>query len=358
MWRMTAPALVACTGCGHMIAQGQPVLSEAPEELPASVARGQFRHFHISCQDCKTGGVCYQTYAAKQPTHTAEEEAACACCGEAIWLRQQFTYDYSLVLRSEDGAPGEPSPGLGLLLKRITAKLSPFEDLSAATQRIFRRAGLGGSRGLRTTTEAAEFYRSSVPWSVRAQGKATVREFINGKHASHVESFANNPHLGRNPENVLWEAAEKNQRRGARNMPKSDQLGARAKNIGAGTGKLAAKSAWFAALWEAPVSAAENAIRVARRGLSRRKAAEHTATDAARAAVSGAAIAVAVTVLRVGFLANPVVAWAGTGIFAVSTAQRLIRAWQESPLTPLVLYFHPDCFPRYAAELSAPPGTD
>ena len=49
------------------------------------------------------------------------------------------------------------------------------------------------------------------------------------------------------------------------------------------------------------------------------------------------------------------------GIFAYSTIQRFGRAWQESialpesPLTPLVLYFHPDCYSRYAGEVSAPP---
>ena len=192
MWRMTAPQAVTCSGWEHIIAKGQPVLSDAPEELPSSINRGQLRHFHLTCQECMSGGCCYQTYAAKQPTEMAEEEAACAYCGEAIRLRQQFAYDYSLALQGEDGAPGQPSPGLGLLLGRIAPKFSPFEALGAATA------------------------------------------------------------------------------------------------------------------------------------------------------------------LRVGFLANPVVAWAGTGIFAVSTARRLINAWQESPLTRLILYFHPDCYQRYAAELSGP----
>ncbi len=71
--------------------------------------------------------------------------------------------------------------------------------------------------------------------------------------------------------------------------------------------------------------------------------------------------AMAVTGMKVGFLLHPVTRTIGTGIFAVSTVQRLRRAWQESsavpesPLTPLVLYFHPDCYSRYAADVSAPP---
>ena len=365
MWRMTAPKPVACAGCEHLIAQGQPLLSDAPEELPSSINRAQqFRHFHLQCQDCKDGGVCYVTYARQQPTHTAEGEAACFYCGEAIWLRQQFAYDDSRVLKGEGDAETEISPVLFILLNKLIQKITPFEGLPKDLQQKFMQAGLGGIRGRRTTLEAAEFYRNSVPWSVRAQGEAAVREFTNGKHASHVESFANSPHLAQDAKNVIWEAGGKNLRRGTKDMSRLDRVSANVRNMAA-TGKAAARSAGRAALWEAPASAAVNIIRVFRGNLSRKQAAKNTAWDTGRAAASGGAITIAVTSLKFGFVAtapaNPAVGAVGavgTVIFAASTARHLIQALQESPLTPLVLYFHPDCFPRYAAEVSAPPDTN
>ncbi len=340
-----------------MIAKGQPILSEAPEELPANIARGQFRHFHALCQDCVTGGVCYQTYAAKRPTHTAKEEAACAYCGEVIWLRQQFAYDYSLFLRGESHTESPVNNSLFLLLGRAIEKLTPFDGLPPDLQQKFMQAGLGGVRGYRTYAQAAEFYRTSVPWGVRAQGPQAILDFLNGKHASHVQSFANNPHLAKNPKNIIWEPAGKNLRRGANDMSKFDKAANTVRNAAA-TGKAAG----LAVLLELPVTAAENSIRVTRGSLSKRQAVRNAASDTGRAAVSGGAMTLVLASLKIGFvasaLANPAVSTtvgvAGTGIFAVSAARRLKRAWQESPLAPLVLYFHPDCYRHYAAELCQP----
>ena len=360
---IAAPAPLACTCCEHAFAPNSPVLSDAPEALPPGVDRTQLRHFHLVCEECESGSVpCYQTYASRQPTHVAEEEVNCIYCGEAIWLRQRFAVDYVLLLGGEDDALGEPSPALLLLLSRIASKRTPFDGLSSATRWRFVRGGLGGNRGLRNSAEAADFYRRSVPWAIQAQGEQAVLDFIDGKVASHLRSVANSPHLARDPRNIVWEAAKKNQTRGAKDMSRLDKLNVQAKNMAA-TGKFAARSALRAAMWEAPISAVENSIRVFRGGLSKKRAAENTVKDTGRAAASTGVImfAMAVTGLKVGFLLHPVTRTIGTGIFAVSTAQRLRRAWQESsalpesPLTPLVLYFHPDCYSRYAAEVSAPP---
>ena len=243
----------------------------------------------------------------------------------------------------------KPSPALLLLLSRIASRRTPFDGLSSATRWRFVRGGLGGKRGLRSPAEAADFYRRSVPWAIQAQGEQAVLDFIDGKQASHLRSVANSPHLARDPRNLAWEAAEKNQDRGAKDMSRLDKLGVQAKSVAA-TGKLAARSALRAAAWEAPISAVENSIRVFRGGLSKKQAAENTLIDTAGTFVAGGAIAIAVSALRIGFLAHPLVRPIGMGIFAYSTIQRFRRAWQESsplpesPLTPLVLYFHPDCY--------------
>ena len=369
MWQMTAPtpqaraghpiaapAPLACTGCEHAIAEGSPVLSDAPEALPPRVGRAQVRHFHLACEECESGKVsCYQTYASHQPTYVAEEEVNCAYCGEAIWLRQHFASDYVLLLRDDNDTPGEPSQALVLVLNRLAERFTPFEGLSTATQWRFRTAGLGSKRGLRNLADAREFYQRRVPYAVRMQGEQAVKDFIDGKQASHIRPVATNPDLAKDSGNTLWEASARNQSRGAKDMSKLDRLRVQARNMGT-TGRLAAKSAVRAAMWEAPISAAENSIRVFRGSLSKKQAAKNTAKDTGRTAASTGVIviAMAVTGLKIGFLLHPVTRNIGVGIFAISTAQRLIRSWQESPFTPLVLYFHPDCYSRYTADMSAP----
>ena len=349
MWQITAPEPLACAGCEHPIAGGQLILSDAPVELPPRTPRNWFRHFHLGCEECESESCCYQTYASMQPTHVAEEEANCAYCGEAIWKGQHLTYDYSLIVRGNDGTPGEPSSALAVLLGRVTTKLTPFERLSRATQQRFIQAG---GRSRLSFAQARALY-NRMPWATRAQGERGILRALRGRHFSHIRSVRNRPDLAASPENIILENAAKNLRRGARDMSRLDRLSARASSTLSATGRVAAKSALLAALLEAPISAAENTIRVVKGRLSRRQAAENTATDATLTAVSAAVVGV--TLLRIGVFANPVMQAIGVGIFAVSAVQRLVRAWQESPLTPLVLYFHPDCYSRYAAEVSAPP---
>ncbi len=261
-----------------------------------------------------------------------------------------YTTSWDSTDGGEDNTESEVSPALTLILGRVTEKLTSFEELSKATQRKFQRAG--GQR--LTFAQAKELYRRVIPWADKAQGEQAVLDRMRGQDFSHIESASNNPSIAADPQNIVLESPGRNPEPGARDYDKPDQVSAQAKNVGAATGKVAAKSAWYAALWEAPVSAVENSIGVLRGRLSKKRAATNTVKDTGRAAASGGAIAVAIVVLRIGFLAHPVVAWAGTGIFAATTAQRLINAWRESPLTPLVLYFHPDCYQHYAAELSEP----
>lgn len=352
MWHIANHAPVFCTGCNHLIPRGQPCLSDAPEELPPNANRRQFRHFHFACQECASGGVCYRTFASVQPTHIAEADGACGYCGEAVWRNARFASDYSLLWRGADGAASEPSPASILIFSRLAERLTPFEQLSRPTQLKFTKAGLGRKWGTWTPAEAAELYKRSVPWAVRAQGEDAVLEFLKGKQASHIKSKAAHPDLAKAIKNIVWWNERKNWSQGAKDMSKRDLSLVRLKEA-MSAGGLAARAALRTAFWEAPVSAAENSIRVVRGGLPKGQAVKNVAEDTSRAAVSGSAVAIGVMALRIGFLANPAVGFVGTGLFAVSTAQRLVRAWRESPLTPLYLHFHPDCYQRYAAEVSA-----
>ena len=346
---IAAPAPLACTGCEHAFAPGSLVLSDAPEALPPRVSRAQLRHFHLACEECESGNVsCYQTYASRQPTHVAEEEVNCACCEEAVWLRQRFASDYVLLPRGEDDAPGIASHATVPLLGRTA---TPFEKLSRKTRQRFMRAG---AQRLNATKAKALYNR--MPWATRVQGEPAILHAMDGKNFSHIKSVSNHPDLATSPKNIIPENATKNLSRGAKNMSKPDLLSAQAKNWLSANRGLAAKSALLGALLEAPISAAENSIRVRRGVISKEEAARNIGRDTAGVALSGGATVVVLPILAPAIAPiAPAIAVVGTGLLAARAAQRLRCALPESPLTPLVLYFHPDCYSRYAGEVSAPP---
>ena len=349
MWQMTAPEPLACAGCQHAIAEGSSVLSDAPEALPPRVGRAQLRHFHLACEECESGNVsCYQTYASHQPTHVAEEEVNCVHCREAIWLQQRFAVDYILLPRGQDDAPVEASPATVPLLGRTA---TPFERLSSNARLKFVRAG-----GQHLNDVEAKALYNRMPWAARAQGEPAIFRSLKEKHFSHIKSVKNHPDLATSPQNIIIENAKKNLKRGVKDMSKRDLYGAQAKNWLSANRTLAVRSALLAALLEAPISVAENSIRVRRGVISKERAAKNIGKATGRAALSGGVAVVVMPILAPAMApVAPVIAVVGTGLLAVSAVQRLRSAWGESPLTPLVLYFHPDCYSRYAAEVSAPP---
>ena len=70
--------LTNCDGCGHPIPEGQPILSDIPEQIPEDFPREAFRHFHIHCHRCGANSIpCYQLYASRQVSFAAQANTDC-----------------------------------------------------------------------------------------------------------------------------------------------------------------------------------------------------------------------------------------------------------------------------------------
>ncbi|MYF40239.1 MAG: hypothetical protein F4221_05210, partial [Rhodothermaceae bacterium] len=76
---------------------------------------------------------------------------------------------------------------------QILAASPDFGELPLALKVKFAAAGLRDSWRLMPVAES--FYESSVPQVIRNFGKDAVVEFLDGKHASHIESVYNHPEL-------------------------------------------------------------------------------------------------------------------------------------------------------------------
>ena len=365
MWYVTANQPLACDGCGFQIPTGNPCISDLPQQLPKNVKRGDYRHFHLPSPQCGPADAeppwsCYQTFATQLVSERTKHDLVCLGCGHAILEGEEYLREF-LYIR-DDGKSADrlyngsgPAALLAALTRGRPAGGAPFSKLSRQTAAKFRRAGLGSGRGIRTETEAGRFYEASVPGPVRNLGEEAVRQFTQGKEASHIRSVANTPGQARDPKNIVWESARANGKRGSRDMTRMEAAGARAVNAadavkitGKAVGKNAGKGAAFAALVELPVSLAENGISVFRGKKSRREAAKDTGKDVAAAGAAGGVMAAGTTAavaLGAGpalAAASPVLVPVGVSIFALSAGSRLWRAWKDG-LKRLELDFHADC---------------
>ena len=379
MWHVTAGQDTNCFVCDHLIPPGSQCISDLPQQLPKKVKRRDYRHFHLEYPE--SGGPsdrqpesCYQVFAAQLRPERAEQEAVCLFCGHLILkgeeLLQDFFYARGDRRRSHDIENNQgPAALLVALAKGQQVKSAPFlSQLSRPMQNKFQLAGLGRGRGgVRGPVAAQEFYRSSVPGAVRNLGEGPVRQFTRGKQASHIRSVANAPGQARNSSNIIWESAKANTARGSRNMTKLEVVGARTANaahaagiVGAEAAKRAGRGALWTAVLELPVSLVENGINVSRGKKTREEALKDTGKDVATAGVAGG-VAVAGTTVAISLgagpallAAGPVLVPVGVSLFAISTGNRMWRAWQDN-LERVELGFHstcPDCEPSencYAA---------
>ena len=112
---------------------------------------------------------------------------------------------------------------IALALKSVVSDVE-YADLSARLQGKFERAGLGGDRGYRISSEAQSFYESTVPDAVKMQGEDAIWEFLNGKDASHIKSFENSPELVKTDSNFVWEGSSSNRARGSADMTAFEQM--------------------------------------------------------------------------------------------------------------------------------------
>ena len=338
-----------CQWCGHTILEDQSALAHIlGEEV-----------FHIICYECEPTRLwCALRFASDIP-FAAQETVECAWCDGPIAAGEDVLRASMPVGEAEQSAErqGKAGGGLTAAMNTPAPKTATFSDLSPKMKLKFRWAGLGNGRGTRIPYEAEQFLHGTVPGPVRNLGSKAVDEFVKGKDASHIESFANAPSKAKSVRNILWESSRRNGRRGKSNMSRADRLFARAKNRTDAAGIVAkrmaagaAKGAALAALMEVPVTVAVNTIRTTKGRISKREAAKRVASDTATAAATGGVVG-AVTVGAVALGAGPAVATLapvlapiGMAVCGISAARRIggaLRDDQRSAFRPL--YFHSSC---------------
>ena len=362
MWQMIAGSDLRCTECRHAIQQGRLCLSELPEEAPSGVARRDFRNFCIGCPQCWSQGkhACYVRHLDRRcPTGNAPRSLPCARCGRRIGAGEKASVDTYLEWpgQSEDADAQPFSPRQTAELATATTQAGmfvrglpegTFESLSSSLQRKFMDAGLRPEQGIRTVSEAQALYQETVPAFVRNFSEDAVREFLQGKDASHIRSVANAPHLSTDLNNIVWENSATNRARGAADMNQWERLAAQSSNAFHASGIVmrhclrgTAAAAFMAALMEAPVAAVENYIHYERG----RKTGEEAVRDAAKSvavqAATGAVIFIGITV-AVGTLATvgipvapvvvtlaPILLPIGIALYTHSALKRILDALSD-----------------------------
>ena len=150
--------LTNCDGCDHPIPEGQPILSDIPEQIPEDFPREAFRHFHIHCHRCGANSTpCYQLYASRQASFTAQANTDCDRCGHPIQAGQDVLRD-SLFTWNTTGDAGDKGGVSGWLAGMVSPPKYkgplPFKDLPMKDQNWAKTAG----RWHRTRAQAEHFY--------------------------------------------------------------------------------------------------------------------------------------------------------------------------------------------------------
>ena len=381
MWSAIAEEDIRCTECFHTIPAGTDCLSQMPVPMPDGFRRRKYENFCFQCDECKEqrrGEPCYARYlghwyARKEKT---AESVSCAYCGDAIpegtqSVSQKFyAWPESEVDSESEGGPAHPVGAASGVAVGAAAKPTPagWHNLSRATRLRFMRGGLRRWMGLRSPVMARRLYEKEVPLSIRRMGEPAVRDYLKGKHFSHVKSVANAPGLARAPGNVVLEDAAANLSRGSRNMTvgarEAARLASRASAMRTGARvavKSGAKAGFIAAALEAVVSVPENVLHYRRGRKSRRQAAQDIAKDTSIAAGVGVATwGVAQGAAMVGISptlgpAAPAVAAAGVTVVVGTAAYRLYKAAKRDlPLDEYRVYFckETNCRKKYARQVT------
>ena len=371
-----------CSFCDHPIAAGSLCLSLAPitEQDVETAEPAEFAVLHLECDDCESGESCFVSYASQQSPTEAHQDGVCAYCEHRIEAGQPILSEMILAIAEETEAEQTPQakagaridkPGQGLATMRFFRNLAStrFRDLPLHFQRRFQRMGLGNGRGLRTPGQARALHQQVVPGPIRRLGM--TEEYLRGKTASHIKSVANAPGKAKSPTNIVMESAKANASRGSRNMNRLELLSIKAGNavdasriVGRAVAGGAARGAAWAALFEAPISAAVNGIHYGKGRKSREEAVKSVAADTAKAGITGAAVGggmVIVVAAGGGAILAPIalpLAIVGGSIFAVSSAFRIGRALSDEPKDDggleaawAALAFHVECVECDTGEL-------
>ena len=385
MWPMIADHGLRCTECHHDILPGRLCLSELPEETPSDVRRGDFKNYCIGCPRCWSQGkhACYVRHLASgKSVGKTPRSLPCARCGQRIGAGENACLDVYFEWPSEaEDSPSNRSAKASIASLTTAAQAGTilrgvpdgsFSDLTDGLQRKFMDAGLRSEHGVRTGAEAQALYQESVPLFVRNYGEEAVRQFLQGKDASHIHSVSGSPHLASDIGNILWENSGINRARGASDMTGWEQFTARSSNffdvseiVMRECANAAVVSALIAALLEAPVSGIENYIHY-RRG---RKTGEEAVKDAAKSialhAGSGAIIGLGVAI-AVGLGAGPIIVTVspilvpvGFALYTCNALKRILNASADGlPLHRVGTYFCGPSMPYQVCLRNRPIGAD
>ena len=150
---------------------------------------------------------------------------------------------------------------------KILAVMPKFTELSPVLKAKIAMAGGHGTWS--PLPIASEMFESTIPFSIRNLGESAVWKFVEGKHASHIESVHNAPALAMEPTNIVWESAKANLARGASDMTALELAKANIANLVDAAGIVVVDAIHTAAIagcvgmaLEAVVSLGENVIYV------------------------------------------------------------------------------------------------
>ena len=267
---------------------------------------------------------------------TIEAAKTTIASGEDVRQRVQGTLkETGANFRQGRSRAGGEIAAIAHTLESVVSNVS-YAELSSSLQTKFKAAGLGGERGVRNAAEAQSFYESSVPDSVKIRGEDAVREWLDGKDASHIESFEKAPELVKSDSNFLWENAPANRARGAEDMTGLEQiqinLSGGFQSFAATAAEIVPQATLYAAAIEGSISIIENGIYVYRGQKDVSTALQDIAKSTAKSAVigliAGTAISGAVTLGAAPVIAAaaPALAVVGGALLVYSASKRIHTA--------------------------------
>lgn len=378
MWQMIAEPGLRCAECRHNIQPGRLCLSELPEETPGGVSRSDFKNYCIGCPECWRYGkhACYVRHLdSGRNIGQTPRSLPCARCGLRIGAGEKAGVDiyYEWPSETEDShnrimtqasvAGLSSAAQVGTIIRGVPN--GSFDNLTDSLQRKFMDAGLRSEHGIRSATEAQALYQESVPSFVRNYGEDAVRQFLQSKDASHIQSVHNSPHLATDTGNILWENSAINRARGSADMTGWDQFTTQSNNAFGATqivmrecATAAVTSGLLAALLEAPVASIENYIHYQKGHKTGEEAVKDAAKSIATHAGTGAIVGVGVTI-AIGLGAGPIIATLapvlvpiGFALYGCSALKRILSALDDGlPLNQVGTYFcSPRCHTLFAYE--------
>ena len=254
---------------------------------------------------------CYARRLNHSPRKIKANSNTCLHChqtipdGESIAFQTYYGWpDSEKKSESMHVHPHHGAAAAGLTVGTATNP-SPavWHNLSRSTQRRFEYGGLGRGLGSRSPTMGKRLFEKEVPQAIRSMGEPATKDFVKGKHFSHIAPVTKVPSKAKAPSNVVLEDAPSNLARGSRRMSPIELEAARSAGrtsaIKTGTRsaiKGGAKAGLVAAATEAAVAIPENYFHY-KRG---RKSGHQATKDVAKSTVTAAGFGIATASITKG----------------------------------------------------------